>query len=152
MQNLAVKLKAKWTITCSMEHLVYFVYIVFFFSSEFSKLVLSSDFIFHLECLQLYRRCSIFFILLTSCKCDSRLLIFPWKKWCNMLFNSFSDMTLMVCVETVVIKPRNISRNLSSKQMRFFRHEKDITITNIYVDISDWSIQTSYNIKPWRNK
>jgi hypothetical protein len=29
-----------------------------------------------------------------------------------MLFNSFSDMTLMVCVETIVIKPRNISRKL----------------------------------------
>ena len=46
-------------------------------------------------------------------------------------------MTLMVCVETKVIKPKIISRNWSRKQMRFVRHEKAITITNIYVDLSD---------------
>jgi hypothetical protein len=90
-----------------------FVFIVFYLLSS-PKLSWSAIFP-HLENLQLSLRCSVFFILLTSCKCDSRLgclLTFPWKQWWHMLFNSFSDMTLMVCVETIVIKPRNISRKL----------------------------------------
>jgi hypothetical protein len=90
-----------------------FVFIVFYLLSS-PKLSWSAIFP-HLENLQLSLRCSVFFILLTSCKCDSRLgclLTFPWKQWWHMLFNSFSDMTLMVCVETIVIKPRNISREL----------------------------------------
>ena len=76
---------------------------------------LDQRFFFHLENLQLSLRCIIFFVLLMSCKCDSRLghlLTFPWKHWWYMLFNSFSDMTLMICVETIVIKPGNISWKL----------------------------------------
>ena len=112
IQNLAVKLKSKWTITCSLEHLDLFLLCSIFWALQSC---LDKRFFFHLESLQLSLRCSIFFILLMSCKCDSRLgrlLTFPWKYWWYMLFNNFSDMTLMVCVETIVIKPRNISRKL----------------------------------------
>ena len=91
----------------------FFFFIVFYLLSS-PKLSWSAMFS-HLESLQLSLRCIVFFILITSCKCDSRLgclLTFPWKQWWHMLFNSFSDMTLMVCVDTIVIKPRNISRKL----------------------------------------
>ena len=112
IQNLAVKLKSKWTITCSLEHLDLFLLCSIFWAFQSS---LDQRFLFFILKVYNCRYGVVFFTILTSCKCDSglaRLLTFPWKQWWHMLFNSFSDMTLMVCVETIVIKPRNISRKL----------------------------------------
>ena len=121
IQNLAVKLKSKWTITCSLEHLVFFLLLCSIFWALQS--CLDQQFVLILKAYNCPYGVLFFFILITSCKCDSRLgclLTFPWKQWWHMLFNSFSDMTLMVCVETIVIKPRNISRKLVKQTYEVF--------------------------------